>query len=40
MAQIKVVFNVMQRFFDRVDSLEVLATYAQAGVPLRDLEQD
>jgi hypothetical protein len=35
MSQIKHVFNLMQRLFNRIDALEVLATYAQAGVPLR-----
>ena len=40
MAHIKHVFNVMQRFFNRVDSLEILATYAQAGVPLKSTKQN
>jgi len=40
MVHIKHVFNVMQRFFNRVDSLEILATYAQAGVPLKSTKQN
>ena len=40
MAQIKQVITFMQRFFDRVDSLEILAINAQAGIRPTSAELD